>query len=98
MLVDTGASACALSRRDAARIGIDVGALKYAVRISTAQGESNAAPANLVEVSVGTIRLTNIDALIMDTAVGDSVLGMSFLNRLSGYDVRGDRLVLHPGA
>jgi aspartyl protease family protein len=98
MLIDTGASACALSRRDAARVGIDVGALKYGVRISTAEGEANAAPASLEEVRVGDIRLANIDALIMDTGDVDSALGMSFLNRLGGYDVRGDRLVLHPAA
>ena len=49
----------------------------------------------LGEVTVGPIRLANVAASVNGAPMNQSLLGMSFLNRLSGYEVRGDVLTLH---
>jgi aspartyl protease family protein len=96
MMVDTGATTVSLSQRDARAAGIDPAALNYVINVHTGAGEVRAAPAVLRRLRLGTIDLQNVEALVMDERLDGSVLGMSFLNRLEGYDVRGDRLILHP--
>jgi predicted aspartyl protease len=40
--------------------------------------------------------LTEVAADVNEAEMSQSLLGMSFLSRLSGYDVRGGELTLHP--
>lgn len=49
----------------------------------------------LDEVSIGELTLRNVKAAIRRTKTGPSLLGMSFLRRLEGYEVREGKLVLH---
>lgn len=94
-MVDTGASSVALSFRDAQRIGIDTDKLNYVIPVRTANGTTKAASIVLDTLNVGSIMRTNVHALVaLPDSTGDSLLGMAFLNRLSGYTVRGDRLIL----
>ena len=93
-LVDTGASDIALSASDAQRIGLDLDSLRYTTPYQTANGTIYAARLTLDEVSIGAIRLNNVTASVSREGLGQSLLGMSFLGRLSSVEVRGERLVL----
>jgi aspartyl protease family protein len=95
MLVDTGASTVVLKPADAQKIGIDVDKLRYTVPVQTANGTTYAAAVKLKRVAVGPIQFTEIDALVAKPgALRDSLLGMSFLNRLRSYEFSGDFLTL----
>ena len=97
MLIDTGASFVTLSQRDAERVGIDAAGLAYVVPIQTANGMMRAASITLDRLSVGTIEQRRVSALVAPSgALGQSLLGMSFLDGLHGYAISGDRLVLTP--
>jgi aspartyl protease family protein len=98
MMVDTGASMIALTPRDARLIGLDPANLRYTTPVSTAQGETMAAPVTLGRVTLGSIEMTRLPAEVMREDTNTSLLGMTFLNRLDGYEVRSDALRLHPRA
>lgn len=94
-LVDTGATTTVLSSADAVSAGFDIGALSFDIPISTANGMTRAARVTADEIRVGNIVRQRQVMLVAQPGVLDtSLLGMSFLNSLSGYDVRGDRMVL----
>jgi aspartyl protease family protein len=95
MLVDTGASTVVLRQADAQKLGIDTERLKYTVPVQTANGTSYAAQVRLKSFSVGSITFTDVEALISKPgALRDSLLGMSFLNRLRSYEFSGDFLTM----
>ena len=95
LLVDTGASIVALTHEDAAAAGIRLFPTDYRSRISTANGAVEAAPVRLREVRVGDILVRDVDAVVMPAGrLGTSLLGMSFLRRLQGFDIAADRLTL----
>ena len=95
MLVDTGASTVVLRPADAQKLGIDVDRLRFSVPVQTANGTTYAAPVRLKRVAVGPIAFTEIEALVAKPgALRDSLLGMSFLNRLRSYEFSGDFLTL----
>jgi aspartyl protease family protein len=95
-VLDTGASAILLSPADAARIGFDLDKLDYTVPTMTANGMGRAAPVELRSLVVGPIRLAQVRAMVNEAPMDGSLLGMSFLERLGGFSVEGDRLVLQP--
>ena len=93
-LVDTGASVIALRERDAARLGIHPAQREYTARISTANGMVLAAPVELNRVDVGSLTVRNVQAIVLpDEALGENLLGMSFLSRVR-WEHRNGRLVL----
>jgi aspartyl protease family protein len=94
-LVDTGASEVVLRPADARRLGFDLDRLRFSRIYQTANGTVRGAPVTLGEVTVGPIRLANVTASVNGAPMNQSLLGMSFLNRLSAYEVRGDVLTLH---
>ncbi|MCH7542352.1 MAG: TIGR02281 family clan AA aspartic protease [Proteobacteria bacterium] len=94
-LVDTGASDVVLRPADARRLGYDLDRLRFSRIYRTANGTVRGAPVTLGEVTVGPIRLANVAASVNGAEMSQSLLGMSFLNRLSAYEVRGDVLTLH---
>jgi aspartyl protease family protein len=72
--------------------------LHYTVDIETANGHARAAEVSLKQVSVGFITERAVPALIAQPGqLKESLLGMSFLNRLESYEMRGDRLLMRPG-
>ena len=94
-LVDTGASSIALSAADARRLGIDPEGLHYFLPVTTANGSALAARVTLGEVRLGSIAFENVTAAVMPPGALDrSLLGMSFLDRLGGFEISGDRLIL----
>lgn len=95
-LVDTGATAVALTAEDARRLGLDPLELKYQYQVTTASGQVRAAPVRLASISVAGARVTNVDALVMDKGLSTSLLGMSYLGRLSRFEATPTALILHP--
>lgn len=93
-LVDTGASRVVLSQADARRIGVDPARLDYSLRIATANGEGRAASVMLTAIEVEDHRVEGVRALVNEAPMSHSLLGMSFLDRLAGYEVRDGTLVL----
>lgn len=96
-LFDTGASLVVLAAKDARAAGFDPETLDYRIPVMTAAGLTRVAPVRVREISVGGIREEQVRAAVARPGELDmSLLGMTFLDRLSGYEVRRDRLVLNP--
>ncbi len=97
LMLDTGASFVTLTPADAAKIGVDTSSLRFTTPIRTANGLIQAAPIVIDTLAVGSIERHRVPALVAPPdSLDQSLLGMSFLNTLSGYAVSGDRLVLTP--
>jgi aspartyl protease family protein len=95
MLVDTGASTVVLKSVDAQKLGIDVEKLRYTVPVQTANGTTYAASVKIKGLAVGPIWINEVDALVSKPGtLKDSLLGMTFLNRLRSYEFSGDFLTL----
>ena len=95
MLFDTGATTVVLRAEDAAKTGLDTRALNFDVNVVTANGSASAAEVVLERVAVGPIVARNVAALVARKgALGQSLLGMSFLERLRSFSVERGRLVL----
>ncbi len=95
-LVDTGASEIVLSPADAARAGFTQADLLFNRQYQTANGIGWGAPVMLRSIEAGAIRFRGVAASVNETPMSESLLGMSFLDRLSGFEVRGDSLILRP--
>lgn len=94
-LVDTGASIIALTHEDAQRAGVFTNPADYRIPISTANGSINAAPVRLREVRLDRITVRDVDAVVMPQGrLATSLLGMSFLQRLAGFTVANNTLVM----
>ncbi len=96
LLVDTGASMVALTARDAQALGIDLNRLRFGIPVDTASGIAHAAPIRLASMSVGNIRVRNVEAVVIRDGLRQSLLGLSFLDRLSGYEVTQNTMILKP--
>lgn len=93
-LVDTGASLIALTRDDAERMGLNMDTLQYSARVKTANGTARVAPITLREVAIDDIVVENVRAVVVESPMQNSLLGMSFLRRLDGFEVRDNQLIL----
>ncbi len=91
-LVDTGATAVTIPGEFARRAGIDA-SRGQPVLVSTANGQVAARRVRLDRVSLGSLVIYQVDAIVQEGLGEYALLGMSFLNRT---DLRrdGDRLVL----
>jgi aspartyl protease family protein len=95
MVLDTGASAVVLTQDAAKAAGLPLEVLSYTVNVDTANGRTRAAAVTLDRLAVGQIVERGVPALIAQPGqLKVSLLGMSFLNRLTSWEVRGDRLVM----
>lgn len=94
VLVDTGASDVALTKEDARRIGIDPATLSYTIPYRTANGTSFGAPVRIGSIKIGDIVVDDVQGHVAAGELGQSLLGMSFLRRLSSFEVRGDGMIL----
>lgn len=95
-LVDTGATAVSLSLADARRLGIDTAHLTYDYTVITADGRTRAASVKLASVAVAGARVRDVDALVIEKGLETSLLGMSYLGRLSRFEATPQALILHP--
>jgi len=95
MVLDTGASAVVLTHDAAKAAGLPLEVLSYTVNVDTANGRTRAASVTLDRIGVGGVVERSVPALIAQPGqLKTSLLGMSFLNRLESWEVRGDRLIM----
>jgi len=95
IMVDTGASLVILRYEDARALGLVYGSDKFDVAVQTANGTAKALRVKLYNVRLGSISLDDVEALVMEEGLlNTNLLGMSFLRRLSRYEMHGDTLVL----
>lgn len=95
VMIDTGASLLALRESDARKAGIYPRRDDYTYSVSTANGTVRAAGAQVRELTIGTVRIRNVEAFILpDEALATNLLGMNVLSQFGEVSFRGDRLVL----
>jgi aspartyl protease family protein len=94
-MVDTGASVIALTEREAARLGIRPVRNDYTAQVRTANGVVRAAPVTLNSVDIGGLVVRNVQALVVPgNALGENLLGLSYLTRLKRFEYANNRLIL----
>ncbi|NKX75132.1 TIGR02281 family clan AA aspartic protease [Rhodobacteraceae bacterium R_SAG3] len=93
-LVDTGASDMVLNAETAQQLGIDTDSLVYLGRAMTANGEVRTARVTLESVTLGPISDQNVSAWVNEGALEQSLLGMGYLQRFSGIEIRNNELIL----
>jgi len=96
VMVDTGASVVALTRDDAARLGLKLTADDFSGTVVTASGPVRAAPVELQAVAVAGARVDRVEALVVEAGLPHSLLGMSYLGRLSSFSATPVGLTLRP--
>jgi aspartyl protease family protein len=95
MVLDSGASAVVLTQEAAKAAGLPLEVLHYDINVDTANGRTRAASVTIDRIAVGNIVERSVSALIAPPGqLKTSLLGMSFLNRLESWEVRGDKLVM----
>jgi aspartyl protease family protein len=95
-LVDTGATAVVLTLNDARRLGLDLDHLNFDQAVRTASGEVHAARVELAYVAVAGARVDKVQALVLDQGLPTSLLGMTYLGRLSRIEATPASLILRP--
>jgi aspartyl protease family protein len=96
MVLDTGASSVVLTHDAAKAAGLPLEVLNYTVNVDTANGRTRAAPVTLDRLAVGGLTERAVPALVAQPGqLKNNLLGMTFLNRLQSWEVRGDKLRLH---
>jgi len=94
-MIDTGSTSVVLTEETARRIGLRPRPGDYRYRVTTANGVIHGARMRIPSLEVGGIRLRDVEAMVIPGPMLDmNLLGMSYLSRLSSFEIRGDRLVL----
>jgi aspartyl protease family protein len=93
MLVDTGASLVTLTPADGRAAGIDPAGLAFSGYVQTANGAARMAPVTLRELRIGQLSIYDVPACVLEH-VNISLLGVSFLRRLRGYEMRDGKLTI----
>jgi aspartyl protease family protein len=84
----------ALTANDARSLGIDPTSLSYSYTVMTANGPARAAAVKLGLVSVGRAEVADVDAFVIDKGLETSLLGMTYLGKLSKFEATPDAMVL----
>ncbi len=85
-MVDTGASMVALSREDADQIGLDLNDDDYYAQVHTANGLARVAPITIESMRVEGNWVYDVEAVVIDANTPVSLLGMSYLRRLTNFE------------
>lgn len=94
-LVDTGATTVAINKSTARRIGLNLTPADFVYKVNTANGAARAAAAVIAEMRIGRIYLENVEAAVLeDSALQTTLVGMSFLKRLGKFQVEDGTLLL----
>ena len=94
-VVDTGATLVILRYEDARALGLVFPGDRFDVGIRTANGDGKAHRIELRSVRIGPITLNQVEGLAVEQgALTTNLLGMSFLKRLSRFEVQRGTLVL----
>lgn len=96
VLVDTGATTVALTYEDAEEAGLYLRPSDFTGRASTANGIAKVAPVTIPKISIGDITIRNVGGTVAERGkLQKTLLGMTFLSRLSRVDMQAGMLVLH---
>lgn len=93
-MIDTGATDVVLTQSDAARVGLNLDDLTYYGRAMTANGEVRTAPVQLKTVALGKVIDRDMTAWVNQGDMGQSLLGMSYLQRWSRIEISNNALIL----
>lgn len=94
-MIDTGATLVAMNRSTAARIGLNLAAKDFIYKVDTANGPALAAAGVIESLQIGRIRVDGVQAVVLeDKSLKQTLVGMSFLNRLSTFRVERGTLLL----
>ena len=93
MVLDSGASSVVLTQEAAKAAGLPIEVLNYTINVDTANGRTRAASVTLDRIAVGGLVERSVPALVAQPGqLKSNLLGMTFLNRLQSWEVRGDKL------
>lgn len=96
VLIDTGATLVALTYDDAERAGMRLKASDFTHEVKTANGVAKIAPVDLSSITIGDITVRNVRGAVTERGkLHKTLLGMSFLSRLSRVEMQSNALVLH---
>lgn len=96
-MMDTGATLCALSHADARRMGFNLRRLSYDDEVRTSNGLTTVAKVKIPEMAIGPIRTYDVPAYILrDNPRESSLIGQSFLRRLSSFRQFEEGVLLYP--
>lgn len=96
VMVDTGATLVALTYEDAERAGIYLQQSDFTHSVSTANGIAKVAPVDIGAISIGSITVRNVRGAVTERGkLHKTLLGMTFLGRLSRVEMRRNDLILH---
>ena len=93
-VVDTGASDMVLTRADAQAVGLNLAETDFPGEARTANGTVRVAYVTLDSVALGPVTDRNVPASINDGEMDTSLLGMSYLQRFSKFEISLGQLVL----
>lgn len=95
VMVDTGASIVALTWDDAQQAGIYVRPSDFTHRVNTANGSARVAPVTIDSISIGGITVRDVKGTVSEPGrLNGTLLGMTFLSRLSRAELRRGTLIL----
>jgi aspartyl protease family protein len=95
MVVDTGATSVVLTYETAKAVGIPLELLEYNIDVQTASGHTKAARLWIDRLTIGRLVERSVPALVVPHGMmKTNLLGMSFLDRLDGFEMRADQLML----
>lgn len=94
-LADTGASGIVLSPQDARRLGIEPDQLDFNRLYETANGVGRGSSIQIADLRIGHIHMDQITASVNEADMRNSLLGMTFFNRLKSYEVKNGLLTLY---
>jgi aspartyl protease family protein len=94
-MLDTGASFVTLTPEAAEAAGLAPSTLRFSASVSTANGVVRVAPVRLREMRLGQLTMEDVDAVVVETPLPISLLGMSFLKRLDSYGMRDGAFVIN---
>jgi aspartyl protease family protein len=90
-MVDTGATAVALTRDDAQRAGLQLGPERSVAR--GVGGLVEVVPVTIDRISLGAIEARHVRAAVVED-LDVSLLGQSFLSQVGSVEIQGDRMVM----
>jgi aspartyl protease family protein len=94
-MIDTGATYVAINETTARKVGISGSQLNYTYDVNTANGTIKAAHVMLDRVEIGSLRVQDVEAFVLkDKALNGTLIGMSFLKKLTSFSVKDGSLSL----
>jgi len=92
-MIDSGATNIVLTKADASRL--QLGALRFDITSSTANGPVQNAPVTIGTLTVGSHTATAVPALVNGGELDESLLGLTWLRQFRSIEIRGGVMTLY---